>query len=294
MSQEYSLTKNSQYGFLQISPTPDAEVIERFYKEEFYASAYPTCNDSSPDIINRDREFYEAHYSDILAGAEELLGRSIEGKRLLDIGCGWCHALAYWKSMGVSCFGFDPAAEAVERGASLGLTVRQAGMESMKVFDERFDIVTMLNVLEHLPDPVKTIRQIRDEVITEGGVLAIDVPNEFNTFQKCGQSIHKLPQWWIAPPAHLNYFSGETLKALLDGNGFSVRILEASFPLEMFLVMGDNYVGDPKLGRACHEKRMHFEHNLRACEGDSALRKFYRTLALAGLGRQVVAYAVAI
>ena len=39
------------------------------------------------------------------------------------------------------------------------------------------------NVLEHLEDPEKTLYQVK-EILNDGGLLTIDVPNEFNEFQK--------------------------------------------------------------------------------------------------------------
>ncbi|MEK7413646.1 MAG: class I SAM-dependent methyltransferase, partial [Planctomycetota bacterium] len=110
-------------------------------------------------------------------------------------------------------------------------------------------------------------------------------------FQVAGQKMHQLQPWWVAPPAHLNYFSASTLSNTLSGTGYAVRHVEAAFPLEMFLLMGDNYVGDNKLGRACHERRMAFEMNLRAMGMADQLRKFYEALASVDLGRQVIAYA---
>lgn len=287
------LKPHPRYGFLQVSPTPSPEEITRYYAQEFYASSYAGLNDSGLQAIERDREFYEDHYDDILDTIEELAGRPRAGLKLLDVGCGWCQALRRWQAAGVRGYGFDPAPEAVAHGGKLGLQVRQAGMERMDVFGERFDAVTLLNVLEHLADPEAAIREIREKVIAPAGVLVIDVPNEFNAFQVAGQAMHGLPQWWVAPPAHLNYFSGSTLKALLEGNGFSVRVLEASFPLEMFLLMGEKYVGDPELGRACHLKRVAFEANLRKQGRRAEMRALYRALASQNLGRQVVAFAVA-
>jgi hypothetical protein len=67
---------------------------------------------------------------------------------------------------------------------------------------------------------------------------------------------------------------------------------EASFPMEMFLLMGQNYVGTRELGRTCHESRMAFEANLRRTGHSDALSAFYQALAAAGLGRQVIAYAM--
>lgn len=289
----HPLKKNPRYGFLQIDPTPSPDDISRYYAQEFYAASYQGLNDSGLQAIDRDRDFYESHYDDLLETIVELSGQPYDGLKLLDVGCGWCQALARWQSRGVVGHGFDPASEAIAHGAKAGLTVKQAGMDRMDVFGERFDAVTMLNVLEHLADPEAVVCEIREKVIRPGGVLVIDVPNEFNCFQTAGQAVHGLPEWWVAPPAHLNYFSGTTLTALLEGNGFSVRVLEASFPLEMFLLMGDRYVGDAELGRACHLKRVAFEANLRAQGKTKEMRDYYRALAGLNLGRQVVAFAVA-
>lgn len=290
----FDLKRHPRYGYAQVVPTPTPVEIANYYAQEFYAGSYQGVNDSGLRAIERDREFYEAHYADLLETILEVGGLAVPGLKLLDVGCGWCQALAYWQKQGVIGHGFDPAPEAIAHGVQLGLRVRHAGMDRMDVFGERFDAVTLMNVLEHLADPESVVREIRDKVIRPGGVLVIDVPNEFNTFQVAGQSVHGLPQWWVAPPAHLNYFNGTTLTALLEANGFSVPLLEASFPLEMFLLMGDKYVGDAELGRACHLRRVAFEANLRAQGKTAEMREFYRSLAKLNLGRQVVAFAVAV
>lgn len=289
----FELKKHPRYGYTQVQPTPSSEEIARYYAQEFYAGSYQGLNDSGLQAIERDREFYEDHYRDMLQSIVEIGGRAAAGLKLLDVGCGWCQALASWQKQGVVGYGFDPAPEAIAHGASLGLQVKLAGMDRMEVFGQRFDAVTLMNVLEHLSDPEAVVREIHQKVIRPGGVLVIDVPNEFNTFQVAGQAVHGLPQWWVAPPAHLNYFNGASLTALLEGNGFSVRILEASFPLEMFLLMGDRYVGDAELGRECHLRRVAFEANLRRQGKTTEMRAYYRALAKLNLGRQVVAFAVA-
>jgi 2-polyprenyl-3-methyl-5-hydroxy-6-metoxy-1,4-benzoquinol methylase len=290
----YRLEPHPEFGFLQIKPTPSLEDILRYYADEFYSSDYPKLNDSAIEIQLRDKEFYDGQRSDLCANVAELAGRPVSGMEVLDIGCGWGQALLYFQTQGVAGYGFDPVPEAVAYAQKLGLRVVQAGMESMDVFHgRRFDVVTLLNVLEHVAEPVAVVREIKERVLKPDGILVIDVPNEFNAFQLCAQKVHALDPWWIAPPAHLNYFSGTTLKALLAGIGYRVERMEASFPMEMFLLFGHNYVGDGALGRQCHERRMAFERNLRRNGGEKTLREFYRALAELNLGRQIVAYAAA-
>lgn len=289
----YSLKPHPKFGFLQVVPTPSPEEIARFYAEEFYSSGYQGFNNSALEVLTRDQEFHVAHWDDIRKQVEAIAGRPMAGMSVLDIGCGWAQALLHFKSKGAECYGFDPADEAVEHGRKNGMNVVKAGMDQMDVFGgKRFDVVTLMNVLEHLADPVGVLAEIRAKVLKPGGVLVIEVPNEFNAFQVCGQKVNDLHQWWFAPPAHLNYFSGDTLKALLSGLDYDVRHAESSFPLEMFLVFGDNYVGDRALGRQCHERRMAFEMNMRKHGFEKELHQLYQVLAERNLGRQVIAYSV--
>lgn len=288
------LEPHPEYGFLQVKPTPSSEEITRFYASEFYSADYKNFNDSSLEVHMENRSFYEGSWSDMAYHIEKLLGRALAGVSLLDVGCGWAQCLQYFSQKGVQCYGFDPAPEAVAYGVSKGLTLKHAGLERMDVFDDiSFDVVMLNNVLEHLADPVDVVTEIRKKVLKPGGLIIIDVPNDFNKFQIAGRDVHGLSDWWVAPPAHLNYFSRSTLQNLLQGCGYEVILAESSFPLEMFLLFGDCYVGDSKLGRECHLKRVAFEENLRRVGQEAKLRDFYQALARLDLGRQVKIYALA-
>ena len=290
---QYRLERNKEFGFYQVSPTPPQDEITKFYADEFYSKDYKNFNNSALDVQLLDKEFHDAHREDICIGIQQLSQRPISGLRILDIGCGWAQTLCYLKQKGAQCYGFDPAPEAVAYAQSHGIIAKQAGMESVEVFPgETFDVVMLLNVLEHLADPISVMREIRQKVIKQGGIVIVEVPNEFNAFQVCGQRLHGLNEWWVSPPAHLNYFSAGSLKQLLEGTGYDVRIAESAFPLEMFLLFGDNYVADPALGRRCHERRMAFEMNLRKHGFEEVLHAFYQALADRNLGRQVLVYAV--
>jgi hypothetical protein len=114
------------------------------------------------------------------------------------------------------------------------------------------------------------------------------VPNDFSSFQNAARQSLDLPEWWVAPPHHLNYFDFESLTSLLTRLGFSVAERTTTFPMELFLLMGMNYTADATLGRSCHAQRKRFDLALEHSGFMETRRAFYRALAAAGLGREIV------
>jgi hypothetical protein len=79
--------------------------------------------------------------------------------------------------------------------------------------------------------------RIREMLLASGGLLVLDVANEFNDFQTVADAEYGLNRWWVCPPNHINYFSADSLSRLLETCGYRVIRREASFPMEMFLLM---------------------------------------------------------
>ena len=103
----------------------------------------------------------------------------LAGKTALDGGCGaglLCEPLA---RLGAAVTGIDAAAEnivvAQAHAAQSGLTIdyRAVGVEAMT---ERFDLVTSLEVIEHVNDPAGFVRGLA-EVLADDGLLILSTPN---------------------------------------------------------------------------------------------------------------------
>ena len=155
MKKNYNIKKN-KYGFFQIDPTPTPKEIEKFYAEHFYSENYKFFNDSSFEVQSSDKEFFEGIWSDFYKNFIEINKKLISGGSLLDIGCGMGLAMQYFKKRGLNTYGFDPSEKAVEYCKKNELEVIHAGLEGIDVFKgKKFDVVTLFNVLEHLPDPKK-------------------------------------------------------------------------------------------------------------------------------------------
>jgi SAM-dependent methyltransferase len=75
----------------------------------------------------------------------------------------------------------------------------------------KFDLITMVHVLEHLPDPVRYLQEIRQNWLSEHGFLLVEVPHLY------GHTCYEL--------SHLTAYAGSTLEYLLKKSGFEVHTL---------------------------------------------------------------------
>jgi SAM-dependent methyltransferase len=264
-------------GFRHVFPLPSPEELECAYREQYY-------REEKPNYLAEAAE--DAAWSELMhAGRLELFAHHLgsERRRLLDIGSGPGFFLKSAKAHGWKAMGIEPSeqAGAFARGMGCEVVAGFFDAESAPTLG-RFDVVHLNNVLEHVPDPVSLITLARDR-LDPGGLICINVPNDFTPFQEAGRVAAQAGPWWIAPPHHLNYFDFASAARLLERLGFAIRERTTSFPMEMFLMMGENYIGNPKIGRACHDRRKRFDL---ALDGESR-SAFYRALAEAGIGREV-------
>lgn len=288
---KYTLVTDEKYGYLRANPVPTEEEVNQYYLEEFYAQNKDKFNNSSLDTQLEESEFFKAKYENYYNQAFNILG-NLDGKSLYDIGFGFAQALLFFKSKNMIVSGIEPSIEGYEYAVQNKLNVIHGSIEStFNEVEEKQDVVTLLNVLEHLRDPAEVLINIREKLIAEDGLLIIDVPNDYNDFQKAANQEFELNEWWFFPPRHINYFNAKSLSILLEKTGYEVKYAEGSFPLELFLLFGDVYIGDNTLGKVCHKKRVHFETILRKHGKQEKLSAFYKALADLELGRDIVIYA---
>lgn len=112
---------------------------------------------------------------------------SPEGKTVLDVGCGFgAYGLAAEKCGAKISVGIDINREYIEK-SSLSFVIL-ADAHALPFRDSCFDIVLMVEVLEHLSDELEALREAR-RVLRERGLLFITVPNKFYPFEIHGMKI---------------------------------------------------------------------------------------------------------
>lgn len=286
-----NIIKDLEYGFYRVEPIPTQKQVEAFYAKEFYDANAQYFNNSSLLVQQEQSEFFNSRWKDIYEVAGEFFKSDLKQKSVFDIGFGFAQALVYLKTKGLSVSGLEPSIEGVEYARQNGIRVFHAGIENFDAIDTKSDIVLLLNVLEHLREPKKTLLNIKQQLLSSEGLLVIDVPNDFNDFQIVANNEYDLEEWWVLPPNHINYFSHKSLQKLLKGCGYKIVNCTASFPLDLFLLFGDQYVGNRLLGRECHNKRVNFEKLMHKHGKAEKLKAFYKALADLNLGRSVSVYA---
>jgi 2-polyprenyl-3-methyl-5-hydroxy-6-metoxy-1,4-benzoquinol methylase len=175
-------------------------------------------------------EFYAAEYRKMYQGGEGPNAKDLAVQRLranslyeftrraagtvtrhLDIGCSSGLLLQKFRDG----FGSQPAG--IEPGDAYRAHARAAGLPVHAALDElkdaeRFDLVSMAHVLEHLPDPVGYLAALREKYLAPAGWLLLEVPNLYahDSFET----------------AHLLSFSARTLAATVEQAGFEVVRME--------------------------------------------------------------------
>ncbi len=268
-------------GFKHVIPIPTPEELDKLYKDKFYSTEKPRYFKD----VEEDLEWWELTYHYYYELFEKYCPKG--NRRLLEIGSGPGYFLKCGKEHGWDVLGFEPSRQAYEYSQKFGVKVIN------DFFSERnadkygkFDVVYMNTVIEHLPDPISLIK-IAKSVLNPKGVICIISPNDYNPLQNILREKLGYEPWWVAPPQHINYFDFESIKKLLERLGFEVVESTGTFPMEFFLLSGDNYVGNDKLGRKCHLKRKTFEGNMYKY-GSKQLNLIYKFLAKQGIGREFV------
>ena len=209
---------------------------------------------------------------------------------ILDVGCWEGTQLEYFVGAGWNCTGLELNKNAAAISRSKGIDVLEV---SIKEFFERcagrtWDVVNVAYVLEHIPHPADFLNRIRKH-LNPGGILVLEVPNEFNAFQLAYLKQEQVDPYWIFLPEHVNYFNKESLERLAREGGWTILHGEACFPMEMFLLMGDDYLKVKPVGPAAFKKVVAMESALR--NHDPALvSRLYTALYSCGIGRGITLY----
>jgi 2-polyprenyl-3-methyl-5-hydroxy-6-metoxy-1,4-benzoquinol methylase len=198
-----------------IDPQPTAEELTRYYSETYEAyDAQHGAESDDATVIAKAKASGEFRHIPLPAG-----------KRVLDFGCGGGYFLNICRQLGAEVFGIEPSPHGAALTRKQGIPVFEGSLDEYlaKHGGERFDVITSNHVIEHVPDPVATLRGLRS-LLAEGGTMTIAVPNADST------SARQLGAEWHSTdlPFHLHQFSAKSLRHAVAAAGLTVADLSTT------------------------------------------------------------------
>lgn len=196
--EEFHLEYITELDMLQTYPVP--KNLDTYYDHPDYISH----TDQKKNIIDKIYQFIKHYSLNKKVGLIEKL--STTEKTILDIGAGTGDFLKSAKKNGWKIHGVEPNQQARLKALTKEVTLKESLAD---IPAEKFDVITLWHVLEHLPDLENEINNIQKK-LKQNGYLVIAVPN----YKSYDAKHYK--QFWAAydTPRHLWHFSKESIKRL--------------------------------------------------------------------------------
>ncbi len=151
------------------------------------------------------------------------------GKRLFDVGSahGWFVEAAARR--GMCAEGIEPEMEMVNHARSRGLNVRPGYFPAALSEDERTDVISFNDVLEHIPD-VDAALDACAHTLRPGGLLSVNIPSASGLAYRIATGLARvrfrgpyLRLWQYGLPSpHIHYFTPAALQRVIERHGFMV------------------------------------------------------------------------
>jgi ubiquinone/menaquinone biosynthesis C-methylase UbiE len=227
----FKLYKCKKCGLVFINPQPD---VSKYYPKEYYSF------DIKRSKINET--LHKLYYKSIITRVllkplrKLLKFRDLKAKkgRILDIGSGSGEFLIIMKQLGMKCYGIEPGKFNKEFTEKNKLEIKNYQLENAKYPDNFFDIITMRHSLEHVQDPLKTLKEAK-RILKPKGEVIIEIPNIDSTMYK------RFGKYWVNldVPRHLFNFSEKTIEKYAKKVGFKIKRMKTfTYPYSLLTSMG--------------------------------------------------------
>lgn len=189
-----------------LNPPPPAEI-----GREYFAEAYSAQNGGN---VYYDDAF-KARVSDVRL---DLINKYRQGVgTLVDVGCGKAQFVHAARQRGWDAWGVElDAGACAYANRQFGLNTVLNGSLDHAALPDEVDVVTLWDVIEHVPDPVAVLRAAAGRLATDGLIVVRTANIRSWSFDR-----HR-ERWWAFGSDHRFYFSPRSLTVALSAAGFRV------------------------------------------------------------------------
>ncbi len=202
----FTYVRCNKCGLVYQNPRPNSIEIVAYYPQEY-------------EVFQSNRH---AKYRFLLNYGMHRRSRFITRHKsfgkLLDVGCAngsflhWMKQYDYW-----DLYGIEPNQESAESARKHGIQVATGTLEQVAYPPAFFDVLTLWDVVEHLHDPLNTLREL-NRIIKPDGVLVMRFPNLDSLDARL------FGKYWAGfdAPRHLYVFDNHSMEEMLRLAGFSI------------------------------------------------------------------------
>ena len=171
------------------------------------------------------------------------------GGALLDVGCGNGGFLRLASEMGWNVSGLDFDPDAVQQARNAGFDVTVGGVDALAHVIERFDVITLSHVIEHVADPNDLLVRL-NRLLKPGGMLWLETPN----IHSLGHRLYGRDWRGLESPRHLMLLNPSSLRVALSLGGF-IDIEQRWHAMQAFgIIRASEVIRRDRVGRPAEAK----------------------------------------
>lgn len=211
-SHTFSAMKCNSCGLVYLNPRPSITEFEKIYPPTYHAIDF---SKKKFGFVYNIRSYLEA--ARFLRRCRNLP----DDARILDVGCGDGFHLKLLREFGKKSWeleGVDIDQRAVAAATRAGLKVHLGTMEDIDLPVENYDLIFMIQTIEHIEKPVEVLGAIK-KLLRKGGQLVIVTDNtdslDFKLFKTSYWGGYHFPRHW-------NLFNNNSLSKLAKKTGFEI------------------------------------------------------------------------
>lgn len=216
-------------SFVFLWPQPTEKEIKDIYKESYYKSWGVFTGEEKLETARLKKGTSDRYLKRVMMHRRS-------GK-LLDIGSAFGYLMEVAQGHGYDVYGVELShfSSSIAK-KKFGSKVFEGKLEDSKFPNANFDVITMFDLIEHIPKPLEFMKEVR-RVIKPGGFIAITTPDTSSfSYKLLGYG-----GWFHWKFEHLGYFNKKSTEELARRTGFTIVEQKRAYKTMSFQYLFDQF-----------------------------------------------------
>jgi len=211
---------------------PNNSLMERLY-EKWIESESALCRYKEQGIG------FHYYYAQEIMRIISYFNKPASNLSLFDFGMGWGGWALMAKAFGCDSYGSEVSADRIENARANGIKV----ISWDEIPEHKFDFINTEQVLEHVPEPLKTLRHLKSG-LKDDGIIKVSVPTANNIKKRLNKMDWDAPRGTryslnpVAPLEHINFFTRKALLTMAAEAGMKEAVIPMSLHYKYLSLWG--------------------------------------------------------